>query len=242
MLRYSGLLQESQPYNLLTTSQVQTFTGKHHTNWWDDSSNIINTSGFHPPPTNITILPEAETHPIPFASTGSHTHRPRPQEMPSPTHTNQAPPIEIYTAYAHDDERFFYKIKEQLDILRRQRWPISCHESEIIYSTTWQRSDHLATAHLILLLVSTTFLNSDFCYCDQMYLAVERHRTDNRCYVIPIILHPFHSLLLKKTPFGKLDSLPTNGKAISTWKDPHKAYADITGYLLYKIQDVTYYL
>ena len=191
---------------------------------------------------SVAVLPEAETHLLPAASTGSHTPRPRPQEMPSPIRANQSPPIEIYTAYAHDDERFFKKIKEQLDILHRQGWPISRHESEIIYSTVWQRSNHLATANLILLLVSTTFLNSDFCYCDQMYLAVERHRTDNLCYVIPIILHPLHPLLLERTPFGKLDFLPTNGKALSTWKDPRKAYTDITGYLLEKIQSMAYYL
>lgn len=191
---------------------------------------------------SIAVLPEAETHLHPAASTGSRTHRPRPQEVPAPISTSQSPPIEIYTTYARDDERYFKKIKEQLDILHRQRWPISCHESEIIYSTAWQRINHLATANLILLLVSTTFLNSDFCYCDQMYLAVERHRTDNLCYVIPIILHPLHHLLLERTPFGNLDFLPTNGKALSTWKDSREAYASITGYLIEKIQSMAYYL
>lgn len=241
-LKYlTSLLQESQPYNLLTISQLQTLIGKHHTNWWEDSSNNMNTSGLHPPPTNIVLLPEAETHTIPIASTSSRTHRPRPQEMPSPTFTHQAPPIEIYTAYAHADERFFSRIKEQLDILRRQGWPISCHESEIINSTTWQRTDHLATARLILLLVSTTFLNSDFCYCEQLDSAIERHGTDNLCYVIPILLRPLLPLLLKGTPFGKLDFLPTNGKAISTWTEPRNAYNNITAYLLEKLQDMTYY-
>ena len=62
---------------------------------------------------SIAVLPEAETHLLPAASTGSHTHRPRPQEMPSSIRANQSPPIEIYTAYARDDERFFKKIKEQ---------------------------------------------------------------------------------------------------------------------------------
>ena len=190
---------------------------------------------------SIAALPEAETRLFPAGGAGSHTQRQRAQEMPSPIRTNPSPPLEVYTAYAHDDERFFKKMKEQLDILQRQRWPISCHESEIIYSTTWQRSDHLATAHLILLLVSTTFLNSDFCYCNQMYLAVERHNTDNLCYVIPIILHPLHPLLIEGTPFGKLEFLPTNGRALSTWNDSHQAYNDITGYLLEKIQYMAYY-
>jgi hypothetical protein len=191
---------------------------------------------------SIAVLPEAETHLLPAASAGSHTPRERAQEIPSPIRTNQSPPLEVYTAYAHDDKRFFKKIKAQLNILQRQRWPISCHESEIIYSTAWQSSNHLTTANLILLLVSTAFLNSDFCYCDQMFLAVERHRTEKLCCVIPIILHPLHHLLLERTPFGNLDFLPTKGKALSTWKDPRKAYTDITGYLIEKIQSMAYYL
>ena len=192
---------------------------------------------------SIAVLPEAETRLLPAAGAGRHTPGQRAPETPSLIRTNQSPPLEVYTAYAHDDERFFKKIKAQLNILQRQGWPISCHESEIIYSTAWQSSNnHLATANLILLLVSTAFLNSDFCYCHQMFLAVERHRTDKLCCVIPIILHPLHPLLLERTPFGKLDFLPTNGKAISTWKYPYKAYTDITGYLLDKLQYVAYYL
>jgi hypothetical protein len=186
----------------------------------------------------IAVLPE--THLLAGAS--SHTHRQRAQEMPSPISINQSPPLEVYTAYAQDDERYFKKMREQLDILQRQGWPISCHESEIIYSTAWQRSNHLATANLILLLVSTAFLSSDFCYCDQMFVAVERHRTEKLCCVIPIILHPVHHLLLERIPFGNLDFLPAKGKALSTLKDPRKAYTDITGYLIEKIQYMAYYL
>jgi hypothetical protein len=75
-----------------------------------------------------------------------------------------------------------------------------------------------------------------------MFLAVERHRMDKLCCVIPIILYQLHPLLLERTPFGKLDFLPRNGNAISSWKDPRKAYTDITGYLLEKIQRMAYYL
>lgn len=190
---------------------------------------------------NAAVLSRVEAHVLPASSTGSHSNKTRTQPAPSPTRIPQSSPFEIYIAYTRNDERFFQKIKEQLDILQRQGWPISCHESEIIYSTAWQESDHLATANLILLLVSPTFLNSDFCYCDQMYFAVERHRTEKLCWVIPIILHPVHHLLLEGTPFGKLDFLPTNRKALSTWSNPQLGYQDITGYILDKIRYMAYY-
>lgn len=191
---------------------------------------------------SIAVLPEVENHPLLAAGPGSHGPKIRTQQMPLPPPIDQFPPLEVYTTYAYIDERFFRKIKEQLNILRRQKWPISCHESEIIYSTEWQRNDHLATANLILLLVSNSFLDTDFCYCDQMDEAVERHRTNPLCCVMPIILHQLHPLVLERTPFGKLDCLPRNGKPISSWKDPRKAYADITGYLIEQIQLMAYYL
>ena len=74
-----------------------------------------------------------------------------------------------------------------------------------------------------------------------MCSAIERHRRDNLCCVIPILLHPLDSRLLERTPFGMLDFLPTNGKAVSTWKDSRQAYTDIMGYLLDKIQYMGYY-
>lgn len=191
---------------------------------------------------SITGLPTAEPHPLLAAGPGSHIPKTRTQQGPSPARIAQFPPLEVYTAYTYYDERFFRKIKEQLNILRRQQWPISCHESEIIYSTEWQRSDYLATANLILLLVSNSFLDTDFCYCERMHLAVQRHRTNPLCCVIPIVLDQVHSLVLERTPFGKLDRLPRNGKPISSWKYPSKAYADITGYLLEQIQRMAYYL
>lgn len=191
---------------------------------------------------SITGLPEAETHPLVAAGPGSHIPKTRAQPIPSPTPIAPSSPLEVYTAYTRNDERFFRKIKEELSVLQKQRWPISCHESEVIYSTEWQRSKHLATANLILLLVSTPFLSTDFCYCDLMDLAVQRHRTNPLCCVMPVILYRLNPLVLERTPFGKLDFLPRNGKPISSWKDPREAYADITGYLLKQIQHMAYYL
>ncbi len=235
-----SLLPDNQHYNLLSLSQLQTFTRKHKLNWWEDIDATSHNP--HSPYTSITFLPEAETHSTFLASTSSSTHKIRTREVPSPTHTTQSPPIEIYTAYAQSDERFYNKIKDQLDILHIQGKRISCHASEITYSTTWRKSNHLQTAHLILLLVSTTFLKSSFCYSKQVCQAVERHRTDKLCCVMPVILHPLSDGLLQGTPFGELDFLPTNRKAISEWNNSHKAYKNIIDCILEKLGDIAYYL
>lgn len=249
-----GLPRENQPFNLFTLPHLQTFIEQHcrPTNWYllTGSSNHINASMIHPLLSNIAILPEAGTHIIPAASTDSYTQRnrgsissPQTWERPSLESTNQASPIEIYTTYARSDERYFLRISEQLSMLKRLGWHIACHESEIVHSTTWKTNGLLSTANLILLLVSSAFLNSNFCYSELMCSAVQRQRTDKkRCYIIPIILHTLPSRVLEKTPFRMFDFLPTNGKAISAWKDSHEAYANITNYLLDKLQMLEPYM
>ena len=237
---FASLLQENQLYNLLPLPLLTTLTREYQLRLRKDSDTT--SRGPYSPFTTITVPLEAKTYTSLLANTSSSTHKPRTHEIPSPTSTTQTPSIEIYTVYTQNDERFFLKIKEQLDILRRQGWPISCHENEITHNTEWQERDNLETAHLILLLISTTFLNSDFCYSEQVCQAVKRHRTDRLCYVMPIILHPILALLLERTPFGTLDFLPTNGKPVDEWKSSRKAYNDITGYILKKIQEIAYYL
>lgn len=236
----TSLLQENQPYNLLPLSQLQTSTRKHKTQWWKD--NNTTSHGTHSPPTSIIVLPNAGIFSIPLASTSSSTHKARTQEIPLLTLTTQHSPIEIYTAYSQKDEDYYLDIKEQLDILRRQGWSISCHASEITHSTTWKNADNLDTANLILLLVSATFLNSDFCYCEQLHQAIKQRSTDKRCCFLPIILRPVSGGLLKETPFGSLDFLPTNRKAISAWTNPDAAYENVTNYILDKLGEIKPYL
>jgi hypothetical protein len=78
-------------------------------------------------------------------------------------------------------------------------------------------------AHLILLLVSADFLNSNYCYDVEMKRAMERHAA-GEARVIPIILghcdwHP--------APFGKLLAAPKDGKPIVSWPDLDEAFVDV---------------
>lgn len=191
--------------------------------------------------TTIARPHTAETWAIPIASMSNRTQRTRTQGQLSPTINNTNPVLEIYTAYTHNESRYFDRLKRQLNILRRQGLPISCHEDEIINSTEWQRCDHLETANLILLLVNDTFLDSDFCYCERLKCAVDRHSTDDEvCCVIPILARPVAISGLEGTSFKTLDFLPANDRTIK--ENPDRAYAEITDYLAHKIQTMRLYL
>jgi TIR domain len=82
---------------------------------------------------------------------------------------------------------------------------------------------HLESADIILLLVSSDFLGSEYCYQLEMQRAVERRETGSAT-VIPVILRPcdWHT-----TPFGKLQAAPKDGRPIIQWPDADEAFLDV---------------
>jgi hypothetical protein len=54
--------------------------------------------------------------------------------------------------------------------------------------------------------------------------ALERHNA-GAARVIPIVLRPVDNLW--KVPFGKLQALPTDGKAVTLWDNQDAAFADV---------------
>jgi internalin A len=72
--------------------------------------------------------------------------------------------------------------------------------------------NNLEEADIILLLVSADFIASDYCYDIEMKRALERHES-GEARVIPIIVR---DVSWQSAPFGKLQALPINGKAVKT--------------------------
>src|SRR5258708_2213912 len=74
------------------------------------------------------------------------------------------------------------------------------------------------------LLISSDFLNSDYCYSIEMQRALERHQR-GEARVIPIILRPCY---WQTSLFAHLQCLPRGGKAVTTWENPDEAFLAIT--------------
>ena len=135
--------------------------------------------------------------------------------------------IEVFLCYAQEDESAVRELMIHLGVLKRQGYLTMWHDREIAPGTEWKHEidKHLNSAHIILLLVSQYFVNSDYCYLDQMEQAVQRHERGQAC-VIPIILRPVY---YEKTPFARLQPLPVNRKPIlgSGWPNRDEAFYDV---------------
>ena len=109
--------------------------------------------------------------------------------------------------------------------MRRQGFIEEWNDREIRAGTDWALTINvrLNTASMILLLISSDFLASDYCYSIEMQRALERHDEGEAC-VIPIILRPVD---WKGAPFANLQCLPREAKPITLWKDQDEAFFDV---------------
>ena len=133
--------------------------------------------------------------------------------------------LKVFYSYSHDDEALRKDLMDHLALLERQRVIVSWHDREISGGTEWEGEidEHLNTADVILLLVSASFLASDYCYDRELTRAMERHET-GEARVVPLILRECD---WRSAPFGKLGALPQDGKPVVSWGDRDAALTDI---------------
>ncbi len=145
--------------------------------------------------------------------------------------------IEIFYAYAPEDETWVQELEKHLTSLKRQSIISTWHPRLITAGSDWQHviDVHLHKASLILLLISPDFLASDYCYGNEMRQALQREREKGVC-VIPILLRPVE---WQHAPFAHLRPLPPNALFLTEWPDRDRAFAEVTAGIRRTIEDLT---
>lgn len=133
--------------------------------------------------------------------------------------------VKLFFSYSHRDEKLRDELETHLSTLKRQGVVETWHDRQIGAGRDFEKeiSEHLESAHIILLLISPYFIASDYCYEIEMARALERHAL-GAARVIPVILHPcdWHSLA-----FGKLMAVPRDGRAISNYPNQHDGFLEV---------------
>lgn len=133
----------------------------------------------------------------------------------------------VFFSYSHKDEELRDELETHLSMLKRDGSITSWHDRRILPGADFaqQIDENLESADVVLLLVSSYFLASDYCVEVEMRRALERHE-QGECRIIPVILRPcdWHS-----APFGHLLALPKDGKPITHYPDLHQGFAEVVG-------------
>lgn len=133
--------------------------------------------------------------------------------------------VEVFYSYSHKDEDLRDQLESHLSTLKREGVIKGWHDRRISAGQEWDGKidEHLNSADIILLLVSSDFLASPYCYDIEVTHAMERHEAGD-ARVIPIILR---SCDWTRTPFAKLQALPKDAKPVKKWEDTDDAFLDI---------------
>jgi TIR domain len=144
--------------------------------------------------------------------------------------------LEIFFSYSNVDEELCNELEKHLSVLKRTNEITCWNNRKITAGTEWssQINEHLNRAQLILLLISSDFLASDYCYSTEMKRAIERNNS-GEAVVIPIILRP---VFWEEAPFSQLSILPTNAIPVTKWENRDEAFANITVQVVQVIQSI----
>jgi hypothetical protein len=135
------------------------------------------------------------------------------------------PMASVFFSYSHADEALRDQLEKQLSLLKRQGIVEVWHDRRIGAGQDFglEIDRHVETDDIILLLVSSDFLDSDYCYDKEMIRAMERHDA-GEATVIPVILRAcdWHG-----TPFGKLNASPPDGRPVTQYPDRDQALLEV---------------
>ena len=144
--------------------------------------------------------------------------------------TPGTPGLSVFISYCHEDAALKEKLVQHLKPLERLKLIETWHDGCIAAGKEWEPAikEAIEKADIILLMVSVNFINSSYCFDEELEHALERH-DNNKAKVVPIIIR---NCLWQRMPFGKLLALPKDGKAVVTWNDLDEAFTSIANGIL----------
>jgi len=134
-------------------------------------------------------------------------------------------PAQLFYSYSHKDENLRDQLARHLSALTREKLISGWYDREMTAGTKWKGEidDHLKTASVILLLVSSDFLASDYCNDVELQCALERDK-NGKARVIPVILRPCD---WQNSAFSHLQALPKNAKPVTRWSNRDEAWLNV---------------
>ncbi|HCP7890507.1 TPA: toll/interleukin-1 receptor domain-containing protein [Escherichia coli] len=128
-------------------------------------------------------------------------------------------------SYSHADEALRNELEKHLSPLKRMGKITTWHDRRIIPGQEFENQIdyYFYQADIILLLISSDFIASDYCYQVEMTNALERH-SRGEAVVIPVILREcaWHQL-----PFGSIMAATIDGKPITRFASHDEGYVQV---------------
>lgn len=134
-------------------------------------------------------------------------------------------PVKVFLCYTSSDLEALEQLRQQLKLLERTGLIETWYNRQILPGADYVQEieARLNQAQVIILLVSSTFLASEYCDGKEMEHALQLHR-EARAVVVPVQIEPS---LWDLTPLGDLQALPDNNKPVSEWRRASAAWVNV---------------
>ena len=131
----------------------------------------------------------------------------------------------VFISYSHADEKYREQLEKHLSTLKRNKIISVWHDRKILPGINWTEEidENLPDSEIVLFLISSDFIASEYCYAIEMKTAIEQYKR-NKSLIVPIIIR---SCDWKDIEIGQYQVVPTNGKPIILWKDKDEAWLDV---------------
>lgn len=134
--------------------------------------------------------------------------------------------LKLFYSYSHKDEGLRNELGNHLKILEHQNLIASWHDRKILPGDEWDHeiTVNQDTADIILLLISSDFIASKYCWDIEIRKAMELHESGQAC-VVPVILRRAD---WTNAPFSKLQAVPRNAQPVMSFSDRDEAFEFVT--------------
>ncbi len=143
----------------------------------------------------------------------------------TPSKTASAP-LKVFCSYSHKDEGALDAFRSHLSALRLSGLIEDWHDRKIPPGGDWDKEirENLDAADLILLLISSDFIDSEYCMQKETARALSRHKA-RLATVIPVFLR---QCVVRGLPFDDLQGAPRDRKWVDQQPSTDKAWTEVT--------------
>jgi len=131
----------------------------------------------------------------------------------------------IFLSYSHKDEDFKEKLDTHFSGLKRNEKIETWNDRKIAPGTEWddEIKNEMREADIILLLISSDFIASDYIWNTELSFVMERQK-NGECVIAPVIIRHCD---WKELEFAKKQVMPRDGKPVTKYADEDEAFTEI---------------
>lgn len=131
----------------------------------------------------------------------------------------------LFISYSESDKNYLEAAKKHLKIFERQNKLSIWDDTQLVPGVKWDDAIKckLAAADIILFLVSSDLIATDYVWNFEMQTALARAEAGEAA-VVPVIVR---ACAWESAPFGKFNALPAKGKPVSSFENEDEAWREV---------------